>query len=284
MNSTAASEETQLLGKQGRGGGSLHGYGQTFSRAVSFTFCCSFIIAQVLLEIVVLPRLLATTSVEAGLVIGIASPVISDKVADWIWILVANMFEPYVFEKLHGVPLEALDRDALRKCTSLVTVLRLCSTKLPIIIASLALALSRSLGIVLAIFSSLTLLSINVFIRLLLGQDKIVEDEWKLSVERTRSRNESDKSAYQQSQKGLTRSRVKRGLCDTFRSVIWALLLCCICYTTAKDLPVGLRAKLLKELLSADTNIDKLWKSCIPAKKLLTLVREVTTTDNRFQV
>ncbi len=115
------------------------------------------------------------------------APTILDSVTRGSWTLITVDLGAHFHRLLLGVKLTSIQRDALRKCDSSDTTIRIFATKIPVTIASLVLIFKGDLGTPLALLLSVALAFANVLSRLLPHQHKATKEDWRLSVQRSNS-------------------------------------------------------------------------------------------------
>lgn len=155
----------------------------TLKSALAFLFS----IALTVLQLYVLPSVLEGVPGRLGIWVGYYVATVLDAVTDGIWILVTVDLDAHFHRGLLGVELDKMQRDALRKCESLDTSVRIFCTKLPVAIASLILVFKDVLGITLAFLLGLTFILANILSRQLSRQGKTAKKTWKRLVLRNDS-------------------------------------------------------------------------------------------------
>src|SRR6266566_2761514 len=98
-------------------------------------------------QFLLLPRILEQVPAKFGLLIGYGVSTILDLIVNGIWILITVDLEAGFHSGLIGTKLNKVQRDALRKCDSLDGIIRICITKLPVVVVSLVWVFKPIIGI-----------------------------------------------------------------------------------------------------------------------------------------
>ncbi|KAJ9129539.1 hypothetical protein NKR23_g12516 [Pleurostoma richardsiae] len=224
-------------------------------------------------QFVALPPLLERVPEKQALWVAFGLPIALEQATDGAWILITVELDTHLHNSLIGAKLNHKQRDALRKCISLDTAIRIFITKILIAVVSLTLAFRPAMGTPLALVASPTLVAVNQLSRRLMGQEKALDEYWERRVQRNRSFDECNSSSgrleFEKSGGVLRRSQIWREVSDKVRAGMWTIFLFSVCYYTSNNLRTSIKGKIIKDAMTLDSHLDKLSKSWVPAKTLM---------------
>lgn len=264
---------------------------------------CVYVVIDVVFQSVILPRLLDTLSNEYSLVLGLGTPILCNQISDQTVLAVTNILEQRLHLELYAVDLEPIERESLRKCSSLVTVLQFYFAKLPVVVLSFTASLRRNWGVCVAFAAGVALPCTNALLRHFFGQNKANKTLQKTLAERnnhlfvcrlfcfcysTRKANVlfSDKRLenhdntlflhrLQQLLSKASHLRSWLGLSSVIRRCVWLAAVASIAmFLLPEEVSLAMRSKIFSELYSMDTRMDKCFGSLAPAMTLYQVISQ----------
>ena len=134
-----------------------------------------------------LPKLTASLPEYAGLIIGFAVSWFFNVLSDLIWTPITIELNAHFHNKLVGAPLTGKERDSLRKCDNVDTIIRLFITKIIFVLTSLVIACQEDIGLSRATVLAISLVGFNLLSRWLTRQSYAIKENWELTLKRNDS-------------------------------------------------------------------------------------------------